>query len=69
MITGYADVETGNPTINDRLARQRADVVVKAFIEQYEIDADRISYDSKGDREQPFEINEMNRVSIIIAEK
>jgi outer membrane protein OmpA-like peptidoglycan-associated protein len=67
-ITGYADVETGNAKINDRLARQRADVVVKALIEQYEIEADRITYDSKGDREQPFEINEMNRVSIVIAE-
>ena len=57
-----------NPTINDRLARQRADVVVKALIEQYEIAADRISYDSKGDREQPFAENDKNRVSIMIAE-
>jgi outer membrane protein OmpA-like peptidoglycan-associated protein len=68
QVTGYADVQTGNPTINDRLARQRADVVVKALIEQYEIAADRISYDSKGDREQPFAENGKNRVSIMIAE-
>ena len=68
QVTGYADVQTGNPTINDRLARQRADVVVKALIEQYEIAADRISYDSKGDREQPFAENDKNRVSIMIAE-
>ncbi len=67
-VVGYADVQTGNAKINDRLASQRADVVVKAFIEQYEIDAARITYDSKGDREQPFEVNEMNRVSIVIAE-
>jgi outer membrane protein OmpA-like peptidoglycan-associated protein len=67
-VCGYADVETGNPRINDRLGRQRADVVVKALIEQYEIAADRITFDSKGDREQPFEVNEMNRVSIVIAE-
>ena len=68
QVTGYADVQTGNPKINDRLARQRADVVVKALIEQYEIAADRISYDSKGDREQPFAENDKNRVSIMIAE-
>ena len=68
QVTGYADVQTGNPQINDRLARQRADVVVKALIEQYEIAADRISYDSKGDREQPFAENDKNRVSIMIAE-
>ena len=68
QVTGYADVQTGNAKINDRLARQRADVVVKALIEQYEIAADRISYDSKGDREQPFAENDKNRVSIMIAE-
>jgi outer membrane protein OmpA-like peptidoglycan-associated protein len=68
QVTGYADVQTGNPQINDRLSRQRADVVVKALIEQYEIAADRISYDAKGDRVQPFAENDKNRVTIMIAE-
>lgn len=67
-IVGYADVQTGNAQINARLARQRADVVVKALVEQYGISADRISYDSKGDTEQPFVENDLNRVSICIAE-
>ncbi len=67
-IVGYADVQTGNAQINARLARQRADVVVKALVEQYGISADRISYDSKGDTEQPFVENDQNRVSICIAE-
>lgn len=67
-IVGYADVQTGNATINARLAQQRADVVVKALVEQYGISADRISYDSKGDTEQPFVENDLNRVSICIAE-
>ena len=67
-VTGYADAGTGNDKINDRLAAQRADVVVKALKEQYGIAAERISYDSKGSRVQPFSENDMNRVSICIAE-
>ena len=67
-VTGYADAGTGNDRINDRLAAQRADVVVKALKEQYGIAENRITYDSKGSRVQPFEENDLNRVSICIAE-
>ncbi len=67
-ITGYADAGTGNNRINDRLAAQRADVVVKALVEKYGITASRITYDSKGSREQVFAENDMNRVTICIAE-
>ena len=66
-VVGYADAGTGNDKINDRLSKQRADVVVKCLLEQYEIAADRISYDSKGAHEQPFTENDMNRVTIMIA--
>ena len=68
MITGYADAGTGNDKINDRLAKGRADVVVKALKEQYGVAESRISYDSKGSRVQPFADNDSNRVSICIAE-
>jgi outer membrane protein OmpA-like peptidoglycan-associated protein len=68
VVTGYADAGTGNDRINDRLAAGRADVVVKALKEQYGISADRITYDSKGSRVQPFAENDMNRVTICIAE-
>jgi outer membrane protein OmpA-like peptidoglycan-associated protein len=67
-VTGYADAGTGNNRINDRLAKKRADVVVKALTNQYNISADRISYDSKGSRVQPFAENDLNRVTICIAE-
>jgi outer membrane protein OmpA-like peptidoglycan-associated protein len=66
-VVGYADAGTGNDKINDRLAKQRADIVVKELIEKYEIAAERITYDSKGAHEQPFEENDKNRVSIMIA--
>ena len=66
-VTGYADAGTGNNTINDRLAKQRAEIVTKALIEQYGISKDRITTDSKGARVQPFAENDMNRVTIMIA--
>jgi outer membrane protein OmpA-like peptidoglycan-associated protein len=68
IITGYADAGTGNNKINDRLAAGRADAVVKALKNEYGIAESRISYDSKGSRVQPFTENDMNRVSICIAE-
>jgi outer membrane protein OmpA-like peptidoglycan-associated protein len=68
MVTGYADAGTGNDKINDRLAAKRADAVVKMLTQKYGIAADRISYDSKGARVQPFADNDSNRVSICIAE-
>ena len=66
QVDGYADAGTGNDRINDRLAAQRADVVVKA-LQAKGIAADRISYSSHGSRVQPFAENDLNRVSICIA--
>jgi outer membrane protein OmpA-like peptidoglycan-associated protein len=68
VVTGYADAGTGNNRINDRLAAGRADVVVKSLVNDYGISMSRISYDSKGSRVQPFAENDLNRVSICIAE-
>ena len=68
VVTGYADAGTGNDKINDRLAAGRADTVVKSLINDYGISQSRISYDSKGSRVQPFAENDMNRVTICIAE-
>lgn len=66
-VTGYADAGTGNDRINDRLAAQRAATVVKALTNAG-IDASRITSDSKGARVQPYAENDLNRVSIMIAE-
>jgi len=67
-ITGYADAGTGNNRINDRLSALRADAVVKALVQKYNVSRDRIVSDSKGSRVQPFADNDSNRVSICIAE-
>ena len=66
-VSGYADKGTGNAQINARLAAGRADVVTRDLIEKYGIAADRITYDSYGDTVQPFAENDLNRVSICIA--
>lgn len=67
-ITGYADKGTGHSAINSKYARNRAEIVAKVLKEKFGISADRITVDSKGDTEQPYSINELNRVSICIAE-
>jgi outer membrane protein OmpA-like peptidoglycan-associated protein len=67
-LCGYADAQTGNDRINDRLGLQRVTVVKNMLINEYNIPESRITADSKGAREQPFAINEQNRVTIAIAE-
>ncbi len=66
QVTGYADRGTGHSEMNSTLAQRRAEAVVKA-LKNAGIDESRISSDSKGDVEQPFSVNELNRVSICIA--
>ena len=67
-VTGYADRGTGNPTINNRLSKQRAQAVYNALTKQYKIAASRIKVDFKGDTIQPFASEVENRVAICIAE-
>ena len=68
QITGYADKGTGNATINSKLSEKRAAAVAEALKNNYGIAENRISTDFKGDTEQPFEEQVLNRVSICIAE-
>ena len=62
-LTGYADKETGTPQINDRLSRERASVVAQ-FLMDEGVNESRIRKFAKGDRVQPFDIPEDNRVTI-----
>ena len=66
-VTGYADRGTGSAKINDRIAARRADIVEKELIKRG-VARDRIIKSSKGSRVQPFNDNDMNRVTICIAE-
>ena len=68
VVTGYADAGTGTDAINDRLAKERAEAVANMFVADYGIRRDRIEVKSEGSRVQPFAENDMNRVSICVAE-
>ena len=67
-VTGYADKGTGNAKVNRGYAENRAKVVSDLLKNKYGISANRIIVDSKGDSEQPYEQNDLNRVTICIAE-
>ena len=66
-ITGYADKGTGNAKINMNLSQKRAKAVVDALVKNYGVAESRIKSDAKGDTEQPFAEEILNRVSICIA--
>ena len=66
-VTGYADVNTGNPKINKSLSEKRAGNVADA-LKAKGITADRMLINFKGDTVQPYNTPEENRVSICIAE-
>lgn len=64
-LTGFADKLTGNATINQRLSVERAQAVSQFLVERG-ISRSRISKYAKGDRVQPFQVNEDNRATICI---
>ena len=68
FVTGYADVQTGNPTINERLSRERAQGVTNKLVNEHGINAANITTDWKGDTVQPFPVNDENRCVIIKGE-
>jgi len=68
-VTGYADKGTGSLKLNLRLAKERAEAVRDALVNQFKVDASRITVKSMSeDAEQPFPTPELNRVSICVAE-
>jgi outer membrane protein OmpA-like peptidoglycan-associated protein len=67
-VTGYADKGTGNPKLNVGYAQRRADVITNMLVNKFGISRSRIISDSKGDTVQPYEQNDLNRVTICICE-
>ncbi|MBQ8865066.1 MAG: OmpA family protein [Bacteroidaceae bacterium] len=67
-VTGYADKGIGNAKINAGYAQKRAEAIAKLLTCKYGISHLRICMDSKGDTVQPYEQNDLNRVTICIAE-
>ncbi len=67
-ITGLADKGTGTDRINIPLSKKRAEVVKTMLVNKYGIDESRISAEGKGSSIQPYDVPELNRVSICVSE-
>ena len=65
-LTGYADKGTGSVGFNDKIAARRALTVYNTLAAKG-VAKSRMIKESKGSRVQPFEENDMNRVTICIA--
>ena len=65
QLTGYADKETGNASINERLSRERAHAVSNYLLE-HGLEENRIRRRARGDRIQPYDIPEDNRVTVCV---
>ena len=65
-LTGYADKGTGSAAFNDKIAARRAQTVYNTLAAKG-VAKSRMIKQSKGCRVQPFEENDMNRVTICIA--
>ena len=66
-VTAHADKGTGNARLNKMYSERRAKIIFD-LLTKNGISADRITTVAKGDTEQPYEKNELNRVSICVAE-
>jgi outer membrane protein OmpA-like peptidoglycan-associated protein len=62
----YADVETGNPSHNWTLSRNRVNAVADVMVKEFGIPKSRLILNYYGDTVQPYLINERNRVVIFI---
>ena len=65
-LTGYADKGTGSAAFNDKIAARRAQTVYNTLAAKG-VAKSRMIKKSMGSRVQPFEENDMNRVTICIA--
>lgn len=64
-VVGFADAKTGSTEFNKVLSEKRAETV-KQFLIDNGVAANRITTVGKGDVEQPFEENDVNRTVITI---
>ena len=65
-VTSYADAQTGSEERNQYLSEERANIVKRMFVENYEIAEDRIVTKAYGASEQVYGENDWNRVTIIV---
>ena len=66
-IVGYADKDTGTAAYNMKLSERRAQAVYNALTGKYGIDAKRLSIKGEGSAQQPYDVNNWNRIVIFNA--
>ena len=64
-LVGYADKQTGTADYNYGLSERRARAVAKQLTEKHGIPSERISISWQGDRIQPYQTNDWNRLVIM----
>jgi outer membrane protein OmpA-like peptidoglycan-associated protein len=64
-VVGFADKKTGTADYNQGISERRARAVAKRLTEKYGVSSEKISIEWKGDTQQPYEINNWNRVVIM----
>ena len=68
-LVGYADKNTGTADYNYGLSERRAKAVAKSLTEEHGIPTERISIEWQGDKIQPYQINNWNRLVIMDTNK
>jgi outer membrane protein OmpA-like peptidoglycan-associated protein len=63
-ICGYADDETGSADYNMKLSEERAQAVYDVLVNEYGIDANRLTVVAFGSETQPYDTNNWNRIVI-----
>lgn len=65
LLVGYADKLTGSSIYNYNLSKKRA-IEVRNELQRLGVSSSRLFTEWKGDKEQPFTVNEWNRVVIMV---
>ena len=68
-VVGFADKQTGTADYNYGLSERRAKVVAKRLNEKYGIPTEKLSIEWKGDTQQPYSINNWNRLVLMDTNK
>lgn len=64
-VVGYADKDTGSQLFNLKLSEKRAKAVAHELISTYNVSSQNISIEWRGTDEQPYKVNNWNRVVVM----
>ena len=68
-VVGYADKQTGSKYFNQKISERRAKNVYNLLIKKFGVPENRLSYVGLGDQDQPFKVNQYNRLVMILGQK